>query len=168
MSEPASIVARLMAVIEARKVHRPSGSYTAELLEGGVNRIAAKVIEEAGEVAEAVRKAESAERRGAVVHEAADVIYHLLVLLAACEVSLAEVETELVRRFGVSGIEEKAAPHCARATAEVPQSRWTLICSGFGEEGCGRPSQASRDFAHRIDPRRHVPTTGSSESNNSA
>jgi len=83
-------------------------SYTAELLAGGVAKIGAKVTEEAAEVVEAA--AESGEAgRAHTIAEAGDLVYHLLVLLASRGVEFAEVETELARRFGVSGIEEKAS-----------------------------------------------------------
>jgi phosphoribosyl-ATP pyrophosphohydrolase len=52
-----------------------------------------------------------------VVSEAADLMYHMLVLLACREVTLASVENELARRFGVSGLEEKAA----RAQGPAPR-----------------------------------------------
>ena len=51
----------------------------------------------------------AADNRPAVTHEAADLVYHLLVMLAECDVSLGDVERELARRFGTSGLEEKAS-----------------------------------------------------------
>lgn len=107
MGDKATVFAELMAVIEDRKTRRPPGSYTTQLLDGGVEAIGAKVCEEAGEVVAAARDADL-EGRSAVVHEAADLLYHLFVLLACCSVSLADVEAELARRFGASGLEEKA------------------------------------------------------------
>jgi phosphoribosyl-ATP pyrophosphohydrolase len=81
-------------------------SYTAKLLASGVAAIGAKVTEEAAEVVEAA--AESGEEgRQHTIREAGDVIYHLLVLLAARDVKFSEVESELARRFGMSGLEEK-------------------------------------------------------------
>lgn len=98
---------RLMAVIESRKTATADRSYTASLLAGGVERIGAKITEEAGEVVGAAR--ESGEAGHAhLVHEAADLLYHLFVLLAQREIALAEVEAELARRFVMSGHEEKA------------------------------------------------------------
>ncbi len=83
-------------------------SYTAKLLAGGVPKIGAKVLEEAGELVEAA--GESAEEgRQHTICEAGDLLYHTLVLLAARGVRLGEVEAELARRFGVSGLEEKAS-----------------------------------------------------------
>lgn len=108
MSEPESIVARLAAVIESRRRDRPSGSYTVELLDAGHATISAKVIEEAYELVRAVGDDEAPDR-AAVAHEAADVVYHLLVFLAACDCRWADVERELTQRFGVSGLQEQAA-----------------------------------------------------------
>jgi phosphoribosyl-ATP pyrophosphohydrolase len=108
MTEPESIVARLAAVIEARQRERPSGSYTVELLDAGHPTISAKVIEEAYELISAVGDGDAPDR-AAVAHEAADVVYHLLVFLAACDCRWSDVERELAQRFGVSGLEEKAA-----------------------------------------------------------
>jgi phosphoribosyl-ATP pyrophosphohydrolase len=96
-----------MAVLEDRKAKRPANSYTTQLFEGGIERIGAKIREEAEEVVEAAHQAR--DDRKAVIHEAADVIYHLLVLLAYCDVGLQDVEAELARRFGISGLEEKAS-----------------------------------------------------------
>ena len=83
-------------------------SYTARLLEGGVTKIGPKVSEEAAEVVEAAAEPGEAGRQH-TIREAADVIYHLLVLLALREVPLSEVESELAHRFGMSGLEEKAS-----------------------------------------------------------
>lgn len=95
----------LERVIAARKGGDPGRSYTATLLAGGVNAAGAKVTEEAGELVRAAA-GETDER---VVSEAADLVYHVLVLLACRDISLEQVEAELARRFGVSGLDEKAA-----------------------------------------------------------
>lgn len=73
-----------------------------------MERIGAKIREEADEVVEAACQPQPDSRK-AVIHEAADIIYHLFVLMAYCDIKLADVEAELARRFGVSGLEEKAA-----------------------------------------------------------
>ena len=83
-------------------------SYTAKLLAGGVAKIGPKVTEEAAEVVEAAGEPDEAGREH-TIREAADVIYHLMVLLAVRGVKLEEVERELARRFGMSGLEEKAS-----------------------------------------------------------
>src|SRR5262245_38393855 len=79
---------RLMEVIERRKSSTAEKSYTASLLAGGVQKIGAKIEEEAGETFEAAREV-GEQGRQHLVHEAADLIYHLFVLLAHRDVSLA-------------------------------------------------------------------------------
>jgi phosphoribosyl-ATP pyrophosphohydrolase len=103
-----SIFARLMAVIEDRKANPSEKSYTNRLLAGGVDKIGAKIIEEAAEVVAAAAEP-GPDGRTHTVHEAADVIYHLFVLLGHREISLTEIEAELARRFGISGLDEKAS-----------------------------------------------------------
>ena len=96
---------RLAATIEARKGADPDSSWTAKLLNKGPEKCAEKFGEEAVEaIIEAVKG-----DRARLTAEAADVLYHLLVMLAARDVTLEEVMTELERREGVSGIAEKAA-----------------------------------------------------------
>ncbi|QDU90576.1 Phosphoribosyl-ATP pyrophosphatase [Pirellulimonas nuda] len=103
--------ARPLDALEAtirERAERPSEkSYTSRLLTGGVDAIGAKVIEEAGELVEAASEPGDA-GRSHFVYEAGDLVYHTLVLLRARGVELAEVEAELAKRFGVSGITEKA------------------------------------------------------------
>lgn len=99
------VLESLERVIAARKGSDVSRSYTAKLLAGGVAAAGAKVTEEAEEFVRAADN-ETDER---VVSEAADLVYHTLVLLACRDVPLERVEDELARRFGVSGLEEKAA-----------------------------------------------------------
>lgn len=93
----------------ADRAARPSDeSYTCLLLAGGVNAIGAKLLEEAAEVVDAAGEPDE-EGRAHFVREAADLVYHLLVMLRHRDVSLADVEAELARRAGVSGLEEKAS-----------------------------------------------------------
>jgi len=95
---------RLAATIEARKGADPGSSWTAKLLSQGPEKCAEKFGEEAVEaIIEAVKG-----DRAALTREAADVLYHLVVMLAARDVALADVMAELDRRDGISGIEEKA------------------------------------------------------------
>ena len=103
-----TILRRLMAVIEDRREKRPPGSYTSGLFEGGVEAIGAKVREEAAELIEAAQST-GGDARAELVHEAADLIYHVLVMLACGHATLPEVENELARRFGTSGLQEKAS-----------------------------------------------------------
>ncbi len=108
------VLGSLEQVIAARKGSDLERSYTARLLAGGVAAAGGKVTEEAEEVVRAA--AGEADER--VVSETADLLYHTLVLLACRGLKLAEVEAELARRFGVSGLEEKAA----RATGGGPRA----------------------------------------------
>ena len=94
-----------MRVVAQRKSDPQPRSYTSKLFAGGHPAIAAKVLEEAGELVEAAG-AEPLDREH-VIHEAADLLYHAWVLLANHDVQLSEVEDELRRRFGISGIDEK-------------------------------------------------------------
>jgi phosphoribosyl-ATP pyrophosphohydrolase len=97
----------LEQTILARQVSPSEKSYTAQLLAGGIERIGGKVVEEATEVVEAAGE-QGDEGRTHTILEAGDLVYHLLVLLAARGISFSEVEAELARRAGVSGLEEKA------------------------------------------------------------
>ena len=95
----------LFAEIEARKTADPDKSYTAKLLAGGPPRIAKKLGEEAVEAVIAAL----VEDKPHFVAECADVLYHLLVLIAARDTHLHEVYAELVRRRASSGLDEKLA-----------------------------------------------------------
>lgn len=98
-------LSRLAATIAARKGADPESSWTAKLLSKGPEKCAEKFGEEAVEaIIEAVKG-----DRARLTAEAADVIYHLFVMLAARDVTLEEVLAELERREGTSGIAEKAA-----------------------------------------------------------
>ncbi|WP_170548041.1 phosphoribosyl-ATP diphosphatase [Ruegeria atlantica] len=100
-----SILHDLAATIEARKNADPDSSWTAKLLAKGPEKCAEKFGEEAVEaIIEAVK-----DNKAALTAEAADVLYHLLVMLAARDVALDDVLAELERRQGISGIAEKAA-----------------------------------------------------------
>ncbi|MBD3729511.1 MAG: phosphoribosyl-ATP diphosphatase [Sphingomonadales bacterium] len=96
---------RLEQVIAARRGADPASSYVAQLNARGTGVIARKLGEEAVETVVAALSGSREE----LVGEAADVIFHLLVLLGAKDISLAEVCAELDRREGTSGIAEKAA-----------------------------------------------------------
>ena len=108
MGSGGDILDQLMAVINGRKGGSPDESYTAKLLDGGANAIGRKVTEEAAELVQAVGEPGD-EGREHFVYEAADLLYHTMVLLAWRDVSLDDVRRELGRRFGVSGLEEKAS-----------------------------------------------------------
>ena len=99
-----SAIHNLAATIAARKTADPDESWTAKLLAKGPEKCAEKFGEEAVEaIIEAVKG-----DRTRLTAEAADVIFHLLVMLAARNLTLADVEAELDRRAGTSGIAEKA------------------------------------------------------------
>lgn len=104
MSDLGSVLDQLMATVEGRRGADPSTSYTASLLAKGPARCAKKFGEEAVEAA----LAGALEDQPELISESADVLYHLLVLLAANEVSLDAVATALKARQGTSGHDEKA------------------------------------------------------------
>jgi len=108
VDDNAGVFAQLMATIESRRANPAPNSYTAKLLEGGVKKIRNKLIEEAAELFEAAAEPGDA-GRSHTIYESADLVYHLFVLLACHDIALADVEQELARRFGTSGLEEKAA-----------------------------------------------------------
>ena len=96
---------RLAATIQSRKGADPESSWTAKLLSKGPEKCAEKFGEEAVEaIIEAVKG-----DRDRLTAEAADVLYHLIVMLAARDVTLADVLAELDRRDGTSGLVEKAS-----------------------------------------------------------
>ena len=99
------VLAALADEIASRSAASPETSYTAKLLSQGVDKCAKKFGEEAVELAIASVLRNTAQTTA----EAADVLYHLLVLLAASGVELSDVMAELAHRQGVSGIAEKAS-----------------------------------------------------------
>ncbi len=99
-----SILNELAATVEARKGASPDSSWTAKLLAEGPEKCAEKFGEEA---VEAIIEAVKGDREK-LTAEAADVLYHLLVMLASRDVALSDVLAELARRQGTSGIAEKA------------------------------------------------------------
>src|SRR5215813_15291219 len=99
------VLDRLYLVIDSRKGADPDTSYTARLFSRGRQQIAKKLGEEAVEaLIEGIRG-----DRGKLVVESADVLYHLLTLWAASNVTPRAVSAQLARREGISGIAEKAA-----------------------------------------------------------
>lgn len=106
LSMPNDVLDRLMLELHQRVASLPEGSYTTKLLQGGIPKMGAKLLEESNEVIEAA--AESGEPgREHTVREAADVVFHLWVLLASRGIAVDDVRRELERREGVSGLEEK-------------------------------------------------------------
>jgi len=102
---PDDMLHRLATTIHARRTETASKSYTRELLDAGPEHCAKKLGEEATET---VIAALSQDGR-ALTREAADLLYHLLVLLESRNVPLGDVMAELERRMGTSGLAEKAA-----------------------------------------------------------
>lgn len=103
----ADILDTLEAVIRERRTGDPATSYVAKLTAKGRAKIAQKLGEEAVEAAIAAVQ----DDRAGLTGEAADLIFHLLVLLADTGLSLNDVRAELARREGISGIDEKASRH---------------------------------------------------------
>ena len=99
------ILLRLMAVLASRKDADPDTSYVASLYDRGLDTILKKIGEES---AETIIAAKSGDKQQ-IVHETADLWFHCLVMLAQQDLDARLVLQELERRFGVSGIDEKAA-----------------------------------------------------------
>ena len=99
------ILLRLMAVLESRKGSAPETSYVAGLYNKGLDSILKKIGEESAETIIAAKSGDKAR----LVYETADLWFHCLVMLAQQNIDARLVLEELERRFGVSGIDEKAA-----------------------------------------------------------
>ena len=102
---PALVVARVADVIATRRRERPEKSYVVSLLDAGMPKINGKIAEESRELTEALLEKDAAH----TAHEAADLIFHTLVGLEAAGVPIDAVFAQLRRRFGISGIDEKAS-----------------------------------------------------------
>ena len=96
-------------IIEARKQASADSSYVASLYAKGLNTILKKIAEEAGETIIAAKDNESGDQKTQIVYETADLWFHSMVMLAYFDLSPTDVLEELQRRFGTSGIDEKAA-----------------------------------------------------------
>jgi phosphoribosyl-ATP pyrophosphohydrolase len=99
------ILAQLTEILEQRKGAAPDSSYVASLYDKGLDAILKKVGEEATETVMAAKDGDAEK----LVYEVADLWFHTMVLLADQGLSADDVLTELARRFGVSGHDEKAA-----------------------------------------------------------
>jgi phosphoribosyl-ATP pyrophosphohydrolase len=134
---------RLAATIAARKGADAGSSYTASLFARGLPKIAQKLGEEATETVIAAMQRDP----NAVTGEAADLLFHLLVLLDASGVPLANVLAELDRREGVSGLDEKASrTPAAPPGEEAPKPLATPAAAPEPLPGIalGGPAPASR------------------------
>ncbi len=99
------VLAELHRILESRRQADPESSYVASLYAKGLDAILKKVGEESAETIIAAK----GEDRDALVYETADLWFHTMVMLAACDRSPADVLAELERRFGLSGLAEKAS-----------------------------------------------------------
>jgi len=98
------ILDKLYQTIEDRKAHPSAESYISKLLQGGVDKVLKKVVEEAGEVALAAKGGKKEE----IIYETADLLFHTLVALGFSGIKPEEVYKELANRFGTSGLKVKA------------------------------------------------------------
>lgn len=105
----------LSQVLAERRHASPDSSYVAQLHHKGLNKILEKVGEEATEMILAAKDAEHPDEeardhlRNEVIKETADVWFHTLVALSHLGLTMGDIEAELARRFGISGLEEKAS-----------------------------------------------------------
>ena len=104
-SRTADTLQQLAAVLEARKGADPDASYVARLYAKGLDAILKKIGEEATEIVLAAKDGDPAK----IIYETADLWFHTLVLLAHQGLGPDAVLAELRRRFGLSGLAEKAA-----------------------------------------------------------
>jgi len=98
-----SVLDKLYHELQDRKSADPKKSYTASLLQKGENSYLKKIVEEAGEFCFAVKDDDKKE----IVYECADLVYHALIPLVDKNIHPDQIKSELQRRFGLSGIEEK-------------------------------------------------------------
>ena len=106
MSEKKDILERLSSLLIERKNYSEDNSYTNQLYSAGNAKILKKIEEETSELIEAGSEERVIKKE--IVHEAADLWFHTMVLLAFNEINPLEILNELERREGVSGIEEKS------------------------------------------------------------
>lgn len=104
-SEGPSIITDLYRVVLERKHEDPEKSYVAGLYSKGIQKIAAKIHEESAELIAAAKKEDKKE----ITHELCDLWFHTLVLLGKEDIPIEDVFIELRRRFGTSGLDEKAS-----------------------------------------------------------
>ncbi|HEY3320046.1 MAG TPA: phosphoribosyl-ATP diphosphatase [Planctomycetota bacterium] len=100
-----AVLAAVFETIQERKRTMPEKSYVATLLRNGTDAICCKLAEESGETIKAARE----ETREQLNKELCDLLFHTMVLMAAKDISLADLESEFGRRHGISGLDEKAS-----------------------------------------------------------
>lgn len=103
------VLTQLQQVLNERQQSDPSSSYVSSLYHKGLNKILEKVGEEATETILAAKDAEHSQQLGEVVYETADLWFHSLVMLTHLGGDAQQVLNELQRRFGLSGLDEKAS-----------------------------------------------------------
>lgn len=101
---PSDLLNKLFQVIEERKQAEPESSYVADLYDRGLDAILKKVGEEAVETLLACKQGDPKE----IIHETADLWFHTMVMLSHEGLHVNDILSELERRFGLSGLEEKA------------------------------------------------------------
>jgi len=101
---PGETLAGLFATVQHRKRTKPRHSYVAALIRAGRDAIACKLAEETGEVIKAVREQDRTQK----VREFCDLFFHAFVLMAHQNLTFEQLEAELSRRHGISGLVEKA------------------------------------------------------------
>ena len=97
------VIEKLFDVLEMRKRDSIESSYTASLYQKGVKKINSKIMEEAGEVCLAAEE----NNKEHLVYEICDLLYHTFVQASYNDISFSDLEKELGRRFGTSGLDEK-------------------------------------------------------------
>lgn len=113
---PAVVIARVADVIARRRRERPEKSYVVSLLDAGWPKILGKIMEESGELVDALPENDA----GHTAHEAADLLFHMLVGLEVAGVAIDDVFAQLRKRFGISGLDEKAARASSAPSAAAP------------------------------------------------
>jgi phosphoribosyl-ATP pyrophosphohydrolase len=103
-----AILKQLAEILAQRKQSSADESYVASLHQKGLNKILEKVGEESVETILAARDAEQSGDNSKVIYETADLWFHSLVMLSHLDIEVDEILNELERRFGLSGLEEKA------------------------------------------------------------
>ena len=98
-----NVLSILEEILEQRKSASAENSYVASLYNKGTDQILEKIREESAEVIMAAKD----DGNDKIIHEVADLWFHVLVLLRYKNISVRDIETELARRFGISGLEEK-------------------------------------------------------------
>jgi phosphoribosyl-ATP pyrophosphohydrolase len=98
------IFTRLFEVINERKKASPDSSYVAKLMNRGTEKINSKITEEAGEVCEAALE----DDKEHLVYEICDLLFHTFVLASHKDITIDDIKSEFGRRFGTSGLVEKA------------------------------------------------------------